>query len=151
WARLSSSLVASDGVSVGATGYRPDIAAAGTGYAMAWATGSGIGFMRYATNGNALCEHGLVDLGLDAMGDQHRVALADTEFGTLVLVTSEEGKVSLVRFDEDCQTTGIVPVANTASAGSPALAVGGGSVALAWVNRGASIAHTRLAGERLCE
>jgi hypothetical protein len=151
-AHLNSSLLGTEGVSFGATGYRPDIVATGSGYAIAWAVDSGIGIMRTATGGAVLCENGLVPLGLDQASDSHRVALADSEFGTLALVTSATGdKVILVRFGLDCEPSAIIPVANTPEAGSPAIAVGNGSVALAWVDTSSSIAYTRVVGERLCE
>jgi hypothetical protein len=151
WARLNSNLVAMDGVRLGATGYRPDIVAAGTGYALAWATGSGIGFMRAGTDGTKVCEKGLVPLGLEEASDSHRVALAHSELGTLALVTSAAGKVVLVRFGADCEASAIAPVANTVTADSPAIAVGNGSVALAWIHKRNSMAYTRLVGEHLCE
>ncbi|HEY3493860.1 MAG TPA: putative metal-binding motif-containing protein [Polyangiaceae bacterium] len=151
WARLSSTLVATNGASIGATGYYPEIAAAGDGYAMAWSTGSGIGFTRYTARGAGICESGPIDLGLSAPQDLRRVALADTAFGTLVLVTSEEGKVTLVRFGEECEITATLPIAPTTAASSPAIAVGSETVALAWVDRTGAIAHTRRVGERLCE
>jgi hypothetical protein len=152
WGRLNSDLVATDGVSFGATGYRPDIVGSGSGYAMAWAVGSGIGFMRAGADGAKLCEKGVVALGLDEASDTRRVALADSEFGTLALVTSAAGKVVLVRFGGDCEPS-IVPVANTPNASSPAIATGNDSVALAWVDTTTvnSKAYTRLVGEHLCE
>ena len=151
WERVLANLSPKEGVSVGATGYQPDITAAAGGYAMAWTTGSGIGFIRYATNGEAACESDPVDLAFSIAGDLNRVALADTSLGTLALVTSETGKVVLVRFDEDCKTSAIVPVATTTSASSPAIAVSEGAVALAWTSRTGAIAYTRLVHERLCE
>jgi hypothetical protein len=150
WARLNSDMVASEGVSFGATGYRPDIVASGTGYALAWAVGSGIGFRRAGLDGAKLCENGLVPLGLDEASDSRRVALADSKLGALVLVTSAAGKVVLVRFGGDCSHS-IIPVANTFNAGSPAIAAGSGSVALAWINTNTSTAYTRLVGELLCD
>jgi hypothetical protein len=152
WGRLNSDLVPTDGVSFGATGYRPDIVASGTGYAMAWAAGSGIGFMRAGTDGAKLCEKGLIPLGLDEASDSRRVALADSELGTLALVTSLAGKVVLVRLGLDCEPL-IVPVANTPEPTSPAIAVGNGSIALGWVDTTtvSPKAYTRLVGQRLCE
>jgi hypothetical protein len=144
-------LVATDGVSFGTIGYRPDIVGTGTGYAMAWDAGSGIGFMRATVDGSEVCKKALVPLGLDQASRAHRLALADSRLGTLALVTSAAGKVILVRFGPDCEPSAIVPVPNNASAGSPAIAAGDGSVALAWVHTTNSTAYTRLVGELLCE
>jgi hypothetical protein len=150
WARLSSDLVATDGVSFG-VGYRPDIVGSGTGYAMAWDAGSGIGFMRATVDGTEVCKKALVPLGLDPASSAHRLALADSQLGTLALVTSAAGEVILVRFGPDCEPSAIVSVPNNVSAGSPAIAAGNGSVALAWVHTTNSTAYTRLVGELLCE
>jgi hypothetical protein len=151
WARLSASLQAAPGVSVGATGRNPDIAAAGAGYAIAWASGPGIGFARYTTGGALTCQSPVVDLGLDDNYDLHRIALADTRLGTLALVTSEQGTVTLVRFNAECAAAAILLVDTTLTAGSPAIAVGEDSVALAWHGRASVTGYTRLVHERLCE
>lgn len=152
WARVSSNMATTEALGFGATGYRPDIVGSATGYALAWSTGSGIGFMRATTDGAEVCKKGLVPLGLDEASDSRRVALADSEHGALALVTSAAGKVVLVRFGLDCEPS-IVPVANTPNPTSPAIAAGSDSVALAWVDTTTVTpkAYTRLVGQRLCE
>jgi hypothetical protein len=120
------------------------------GYAMAWHANAGLlGFKRVRADGSWVCTRNDIDLDITPDGSEH-LSVADTQYGTLVLFTSNAGKVRLFRFDADCALTGDFTVAQTPSRQFPVVAVGGGRVALAWIDNSLN-AYTREFGERLCE
>lgn len=133
------------------TGRFSDIAATSGGYAMAWVRNNGsLGVSHVNADGTSMCKKTDIDLEI-APNQTERVAIADTQYGTLVLFTNDAGRVVLFRFGSDCAVTAKYEVATSPSGASPAVAVGGGKVALAWVSPTTDEAYTRVVGERLCE
>jgi hypothetical protein len=152
WARVLQGLALIGRTELSKGGHQPDIIDVKGGYAIAWTTGTGVALARRGTDATAICESGVVDLGLSA-GDGNRVALADSDRGVLALVTSQaSNKASLVRFDSNCKPVDNVIVADTASPGSPSIDVGARTVALAWSTTSAGgPAYTRVVSDLLCK
>ena len=136
---------------LGEGGHYPEIAATSDGYAVAWLRDGGLlGFSRLRANGTPICSKTDVNLGFTPDLSEH-VVVGETEYGTLVLFTHNNGKVLLYRFGADCSVTAQYTVDQLTSSSSPTVAVGGGKVAIGWRDTGAAKAYTRVFGERLCE
>ena len=151
WARVSSALEIGSPQSVTTSGYQPDITDVAGGYAMAWTTGSGLGFARAQANGAAICSN-TVNLSLGSAANMSRVALANSERGVLALVTSEDtDKVILVRFDDECEPRDVIPVGTNDQAARPVVAVGSGRVALGWNSASEDAIFVRVVTDRLCK
>lgn len=153
WVTVTS-LVEGTAIHLDLTGQYPDIAAVLPGFAVAWAVAAGVRFQILTTAGAQLCAAN-VSFGNGALDYGDAVAIASTEYGTLVLATDSGGtEARLFRLDNSCNLLDSAAVSSVSEATSvPAIAVGGGYVALAWQKYHATSpadSYVRILGERLC-
>ncbi len=150
WVRINASLFAGSPAQLTSGGQGPDITSVDAGYAMVWATAAGFTYQVMSnTDGSIVCGPTLVPFGNGTLNANDSVAVRTTQYGVLVLAADYDGnKIHLFRFDNNCNVIDEESVHDTASGCSmPAIAVGGGYVALAWSE---SEGYVRVMGERLC-
>jgi hypothetical protein len=137
WSRFGATLSAQAASQLSTSGKDPHIASVSNGYAAAWGTTLGLDYQIMSATGQLVCGPTHVT-GVNI----ERLAIANTQYGTLVLTTHSNWDVHLFRFDSGCRLIDdqLLP----AHSGIPLIAVGGGLVALVYDS------NTRIVGERLC-
>ena len=147
WSLISSTLQFGATESLSTAAYYADVAAISAGYGLAWIEGAGFRFMIKNASGTSVCTSSVIPFGTVASGQQ--VAVGDTAYGTLVVVTSPDSNViHLYRFSNACKVIDDTNVSSTASAPTePRIAVGGGNEVVFWME---AIAHYRFLSDLLC-
>lgn len=149
--RLNAAIIAGTPVQLSSAGHHPDITAVTNGYGITWANASGFDYQVVnSSTGATVCGPTHVAFGDGELNSGDGVAIAASQYGTLVLASDVNAKrLELVRFDSACRIVDEAPVHDAATApSSPAIAVGGGFVAMSWSE--ASDGYVRIVGERLC-
>jgi hypothetical protein len=159
WSRLSVTFTASEPEQLATDAGVPDIAAAGSGYALAWPTTEGFAVALRGVDGNEICGPLAVPFGDGGSALNHQLRLAADTNQVFLLAADPEAGVGLFRFDLGCRLLDHTLLAEALEAPSdPALALGGGLLALGWSGadedaEGVTARHarTRLVTDLLCE